>query len=55
MIDGGVLSQDHSYLALDKCKVQRARSDVMNQNRSIEKIGIVESGCRGFYFDEGKT
>ena len=42
LIEGGVLSKEFSYLAVDKCKIQRWRSQVMSQDNESAYILCTE-------------
>ena len=51
LIEGGVLSKEFSYLAVDKCKIQRWRSQVMSQTSGSAEILCPEDTVKGIFFD----
>ena len=54
LIEGGVLSKEFSYLVVDKCKIQRWRSQVMSQASGSAEILCTEDAVKGIFFDARK-
>ena len=55
LIAGGILTPDHSYLAVDKCKVQRARSLAMRGARESGEESSLRDKIEGIFFDGRKN
>ena len=51
LIKSGILTPEHSFLALDKGKVQRARQGVMNRAREDGDLESSMGDVEGIYFD----
>ena len=54
LIEGGILSQEFSYLTLDKSKVQRWRNQVMFQASEIAGNMTTDETIKGIFFDARK-
>ena len=54
LIRGKVVPPDSTYLALDKCKLQRARQSVMAKSREEGDIKCKDGTTKGIYFDSRK-
>jgi hypothetical protein len=54
LIRGKMIPPDSSYLALDKCKLQRARQSVMAKSREEGDLKCKDGTTKGIYFDGRK-
>ena len=54
MIKGGILSEKHNYLALDKKKVQRAKDAAMKQSSAKLEAKTESEPIEGIFFDGKK-
>ena len=55
LINGGILPAEYSYLALDKNKVQRARSKMMKVASETGVQDTLEDEIKGIFFDGRKN
>ena len=54
LIKGGILSKESAYLALDKCKMQRARKAAMEEATDDNEMKHKEEKIQGISFDSRK-